>query len=101
MISDDKQNLFEDTREHVADAITALIDDGRHPALVYAAILSEISFVITGEDFWGDHRPSRLDFQGYWNIAWQLQERAFVELADNMSAPSLRPSKMSVEIGKK
>jgi hypothetical protein len=68
MINDDEQNLFEDAREHVAAAISTLITDGPHPALVCAAILSEVSFVITREDFWGDDRPSRLDFQGFWNL---------------------------------
>jgi hypothetical protein len=68
MINDDEQNLFEDAREHVADAISTLITDGPHPALVCAAILSEVSSRITKKDFWGVERPDRLDFQGYWNI---------------------------------
>jgi hypothetical protein len=87
VLDDDEQNLFEDTREHVADAIATLIEDGAHPALICAAILSEISSRITHKDFWGDERPCRLDFQGYWNITWQLQE--FSELSDNTSALSL------------
>ena len=89
MISDDEQNLFEDAREHVADAISTLITDGPHSALVCAAILSEVSFVISGKDFWGDERPNRRDFQGYWNLTWQLQEKAFAELEITASAPSL------------
>jgi hypothetical protein len=88
VLDDDEQNLFEDARERAADAISTLITDGPHPALVCAAILSEVSFLITHKDFWGDERPSRLDFQGYWNLTWQLQEKAFAELADNMPAPS-------------
>ena len=89
MLNDDEQNLFEDAREHVADAVSTLITDGVHPALVCAAILSEVSFVITRKDFWGDERPSRLDFQGYWNLTWRLQEKAFSELSDTALAPSL------------
>jgi hypothetical protein len=89
MISDDEQDLFENARQHVADAVSTLVADGPHPALVCAAILSEVSFVISGKDFWGDERPCRRDFQGYWNLLWRLQEKAFTELADNMSAPTL------------
>ena len=89
MLNDDEQNLFEDAREHVADAVETLIAEGPHPALVCAAILSEISFTITTKDFWGDERPDRLDFQGYWNLVWRLQEKAFGELTDTLSAPSL------------
>ena len=89
MISDDEQTMFEDTRQCVADAISTLITDGPHSALVYAAILSEISCHITAADFWGDERPDHIDFQGYWNLLWRLQEKAFSELSDTTSAPSL------------
>jgi len=83
------KRYFESAREHVADAISTLITDGPHRALICAAILSEISCRITTKDFWGDERPSRLDFQGYWNITWQLQEKAFSDLEGTASTPSL------------
>jgi len=89
MISDDEQNLFEDAREHVADAVSALVTDGPHHALTYAAILSEVSSRITKKDFWDDERPNCSDFQGYWNLTWRLQEKAFAELEITASAPSL------------
>ena len=79
MLNEDEQNIFEDARQHVADAITALVDDGAHPALIYATVLSEISSRITAKDFWGDKRPDRLDFQGNWRSARTPQEKAFIE----------------------
>jgi hypothetical protein len=89
MINNDEQNLFEDAREHVADAVSTLVTEGPHPALICAAILSEVSSRITKKDFWGDERPGRLDFQGYWNLVWALQEKAFAELSENLSTPTL------------
>jgi hypothetical protein len=89
MLNDDEQDMFENSRQQVADAISTLVSNGPHPALVCAAILSEVSFVITAGEFWGDERPSRLDFQGYWNITWQLQEKAFSDLEGTASTPSL------------
>jgi hypothetical protein len=81
MLSYDEQEMFETTRQYVADALSDLAENSIHPALICAAILSEVSFVITRKDFWGGQRPDRLDFQGYWNITWRLQEKAFAELA--------------------
>jgi hypothetical protein len=89
MLSYDEQEMFETTRQNVADALSDLAENGIHPALIYAAILSDISCKITAQDFWGDERPDRRDFQGFWNLTWRLQEKAFSELADTLSAPNL------------
>jgi hypothetical protein len=89
MLSYDEQQMFENTRQYVADALSDLAENGIHPALIYAALLSEISIAITGDQSWGDERPDHIDFQGYWNITWRLQEKAFADLSDTASAPSL------------
>jgi len=80
VISEDEQEIFENARQHVADLLSDLVETDVHPALIYAAILSEISFRIDDKDFWGDERHDRFDFQGYWNLQWRLQEKAFSEL---------------------
>jgi hypothetical protein len=80
MIDDDEQETFDAARRYVADTISTLADDGPHPSLVYAAILSEISCKISAADFWGTEKPNHGDFGGYWNVMWRLREKAFAEL---------------------
>jgi len=81
MIDYDEQGLFDGTKERVADAISTLVDDGTHPALVYAAMMSIISEAITTEGFWGDEVSSFTDLRGYWNVMWRLTQKTFTELA--------------------
>jgi hypothetical protein len=80
MLNDDEQGMFETTSQNVADAVSTLITDGPHPALIYAAMMSEISTAITTPGFWGTEEPDAFEFRGYWNLMWRLQEKAFFEL---------------------
>jgi hypothetical protein len=80
MIDDNEQEKFEGARQYVADAVSTLANDGLHPSLVYAAILSEIACEMTTAGFWGTEKPDYHDFRGYWNVMWRLREKAFAEL---------------------
>ena len=80
MLNDDEQAMFEITRQNVADAVSTLITDGHHPALIYAAMMSEISAAITTSGFLGTEEHDAVESRGYWNLMWLLQERAFAEL---------------------
>jgi hypothetical protein len=81
MIDHDEQELFESTKQRVADVVSMLVDDGPHPALIFAAMMSAISEAITTERFWGAETPDFTHLQGYLNLMWMLQAKAFSDLA--------------------
>ena len=81
MIDYDEQGLFDATKQRITDAVSMLVDDGTHPSLVYAAMMSVISAEMMAEGFWGDEVCSFTDLRGFWNLLWRLQEKAFADLA--------------------
>jgi hypothetical protein len=81
MTHDDEQILFEATKQHVADATSATIEEGCHQTLIYAAMMSCISEVITTEGFWGPKPPDLYDLRGFWTLMHLLQQKAFADLA--------------------
>ena len=81
----DEQDLFDSTKQDVADTISPMIEKGIHPALIYAAIMAVVLEAITTEGFWDDDPPGFEDIRGFGNLMWKLQEKAFAELAAGSS----------------
>ena len=81
MIGLDEQELFESTKQKVADAVSMLVNDGPCPALIYAAMVSLISAEMMAEGFWGDEVPDFTDLRGCWNVVWRLTQKAFTDLS--------------------
>jgi hypothetical protein len=88
MMNYDEQDLFDCTKQRVADVVSMLMDDGTHPALVLAAMMSVILQVTSTEGFWDDGSPSFDDIRGFGNMTWMLQEKAFSDLAAGTASPN-------------